>query len=232
MITAFYTAANGTIQQQKGLDVIANNIANVGTSGFKGSKTAFADLLYTNIRQAQGDSKLKTGHGTKIQKTDVLHTQGAFQSTGRTLDYALTDSGFFAIETADGIKYTRSGNFEITNDNGKFFLTAMQGGFVLDSSGKKIEVKNEDDEHNIGVYEFKNNDGLQIEGGLFFTKTQESGEATATDKVLAKRGYLENSNVDLAQNMVEMIEAQRAFQFNSKIVQMSDEIMQTVNALR
>ncbi|WMJ24229.1 flagellar hook-basal body protein [Paludicola sp. MB14-C6] len=233
MITAFYTASTGAVQLQTGLDVVANNIANVSTSGYKTSKTTFADLVYTNLRQAQGDSNLKVGHGTKLLKTDVLHQQGAYQNTGRLLDYAIpSDNGFFALETANGIQYSRCGNFELTKAGDKFYLTGAQGGFVLNSKGQRIEVKNEEDNHDIGVYTFANNGGLEIEGGLFFKPTAASGAAQQNKDIVPTRGCLENSNVDLTQSMVDMIEVQRAFQLNTRIVQISDEIMQTVNALR
>lgn len=233
MITAFYTASTGAVQLQTGLDVVANNIANVSTYGYKTSKTTFADLVYTNLRQAQGDSNLKTGHGTKLQKTDILHRQGAYQSTGRQLDYAIaSDNGFFALETAEGTKYSRNGNFEMTKVGDKFYLTGAQGGFVLNSKGQRIEVKNEEDNHDIGIYTFGNNGGLEVEGGLFFKPTAASGTAKISKDITTNRGFLENSNVDLAQSMVDMIEVQRAFQLNTRMVQISDEVMQTINALR
>lgn len=232
MIDAFYTAAVGTNQIQKGFDVLSNNIANVSTAGFKRSKSSFADLLYTNIRASETETNLKVGHGAKLEKTDVLHTQGMFQQTERQLDYAIEGNGYFGIETTDGIKYTRCGNFEMSEIGGKFYLTATQGGYVLDSKGKRIEVKNTQDNFDIGVYEFKNTDGLKIEGGLFFNPTEISGQATAIKEPSLKRGFLEGSNVDMAQSMSDVIELQRAFQFNARMVQMSDEVMQTVNSLR
>lgn len=233
MITSFYTAATGAIQVQNGLDVVANNIANVSTYGYKTSKTTFADLLYTNIRQAEGDSNLKTGHGAKVLKTDILHRQGSYQNTGRLLDYAIaSEEGFFAIETNEGIKYTRNGNFQLTQVGNRFYLTSAQGGYVLNPQGQRIEVTNEDDNHNIGVFTFPNSSGLEREGGLFFLPTATSGQAQYNAEIQLNRGYLENSNVDLAQSMVDMIEIQRAFQLNTRMVQISDEVMQTVNALR
>ncbi len=232
MIDAFYTAAVGTVQVQKGFDVLSNNIANVSTSGFKQSKSSFADLLYTNIRASEEDTNLKLGHGAKLKKTDVLHTQGMFQQTERQLDYAIEGNGYFGVETTDGIKYTRCGNFEMSEIDGKFYLTATQGGYVLDSKGGRIEVTNAQNDFDIGVYEFKNTDGLAIEGGLFFNPTETSGEATAVAEPALKRGYLEGSNVDMGQAMADVISLQRAFQFNARMVQTADEVMQTVNSLR
>lgn len=232
MIDSFYTAAVGTNQVQKGFDVLSNNMANVSTSGFKRSKSVFADLLYTNIRAAENDTNLKNGNGVKLKKTDVIHAQGGFQQTQRQLDYAIDGNGYFGVETKNGIKYTRCGNFEMSDIGGKFYLTATQGGFVLDSKGQRIEVKNIEDNLDIGVYEFKNSDGLKIEEGLFFTPTETSGQSQAINEPEVKRGFLEGSNVDVAESMSDIIQLQRAFQFNARMVQMSDEIMQTVNSLR
>lgn len=232
MISAFYTAASGVTSTQTGLDVISNNIANLSTNGYRSGKASFADLIYTNMRAAEGDTKAKVGHGSKINKTDIVYTQGAYVPTQRMLDYAVgNERGFFGVETPDGMKYTRSGNFEASEIDGTFYLTAMQGGFVLDSNGNRIEITAEG-EYDIGVYEFPNSDGLMLEKNLFFSQTAESGEAVSADNSGIKQGYLEGSNVDMAQVMSEVIVMQRSFQFNSRMVQISDEIMQTVNALR
>ena len=188
--------------------------------------------MYTNIRPSEEDTNLKLGHGSKIKKTDVLHTQGNMLPTQRDLDFGLLDHGMFAIDTTEGIKYTRNGNFEMSNIGGQFFLTGSQGGFVLDSNGEPIEVTSPDQDFDIGVYTFTNYDGLKIEGGMFFTPTETSGEAVVKVDPDIKRGYLEASNVDTAQTMSDVIQAQRAFQFNSRMVQAADEVMQTVNSLR
>lgn len=234
MITAFYTAAVGTTQVQKGFDVVSNNIANVNTAGFKAEKNSFADLIYTNIRASEEDTNLKVGHGVKLKKTDVLHNQSGFMPTGRDMDFAIEGNGFFAVQTADGtIKYTRCGNFEKSIIGGRTYLTAMQGGYVLDTAGRPIEITGEEDQElNIGAYTFPNRDGLTIEAGLFFTANETSGAAAADPDSTIKQGYLENSNVDMGDAMVDVIEMQRAFQFNARMVQIADEVMQTVNNLR
>lgn len=249
MIDAFYTAAVGTVQLQKGFDVVGNNVANVSTAGFKKDNTSFADLLYTNIRASEEDTNLKLGHGAKLHKTDVLHTQGMMLPTGRDMDYTIEGNGFFAVETLEGIKYTRCGNFEKSYIGGTAYLTALQGGYVLDSKGQRIEltgpvteiVKDNNGKEvekiveqviDIGVYDFKNTDALEKEGGLFFIANERTGEAAAVENPSLRQRYLEGSNVDLAQSMSDIITLQRAFQFNSRMVQISDEVMQTVNTLR
>ncbi len=234
MISSFYTAATGTINLQKGFDVTANNLANVSTAGYKASEPTFADLMYTNIHNAQGaDTKLKSGHGVKIEKTDTMFDQGGLKQTNRSLDYALTTSnGFFAIQTDGKVKYTRSGSFHLSMENGKNYLTSSDKGYVLDAKGKKITVNSEADSPNIGVFSFANTDGLSRGDNCYFTVSNSSGDAKAVNNPEIKKGFLEDSAVNLADEMASVIHLQRAFQFNSKIVQVSDEIMQTVNSLR
>ena len=234
MISSFYTAATGTINLQNGFDVTANNIANVSTNGYKASKPTFADLMYTNIHAPQGsDSDLKSGHGTKLQKTDTVFVEGGLNNTQRSLDYAITDPrNFFAVETNGQIKFTRDGSFHLSVENDGKYLVTSDGGYVLDGQGNRIKVNNENETQNIGVFTFGNTDGLVRDGNNYFTANDRTGLANPVPNAEIKKGYLESSSVNIADEMVSVIELQKAFQFNSKIVQVSDEIMQTVNALR
>lgn len=234
MISSFYTAATGTIQLQKGVDVTANNIANVSTTGYKASAPTFADLIYTNIHAAAGaDSDLKSGHGTELQKTDTLFAQGGFQNTGRAFDYALTQPNqFFAVESGGQVKYTRNGSFHMSVQPDGNYLVTSDGNYVVGPNGQRITVADEQADPEIGVYTFANCDGLVRDGNTNFTATNLSGNASAVANPELKKGYLEDSSVSVADEMVSVMELQRAFQFNSKIVQLSDEIMQTVNGLR
>lgn len=232
MIDAFYTAAVGVNTIQKGMDIVANNTANVSTDGFKRGETSFADLVYTNIQASDVDTKLKYGHGSKVNKIDTIHKQSSLRQTDRNLDYAITDDGYFAIEQGDEIKYTRSGSFHISIEGEEMYVVNANNGYVLDADGERITVTRTDETIQPGVYVFQNNDGLLIEEGLYFNETAESGEPEANTEALVKHGFLELSNVDMAQTMSDMILFQRAFQFNSKLVQTADEVMQTVNALR
>lgn len=234
MISSFYTAATGTIQLQKGVDVTANNIANISTTGYKASEATFADLIYTNINAAAGaNTELKSGHGTKLEKTDTLFTQGGFQNTGRPFDYALTQPNqFFAVETNGEIKYTRNGGFHLSIQPDGNYLVASDGSYVLDANGQRITAADEQAKPQVGVFSFANSNGLLRDGNSNFTATDLSGAAAAVNNPEIKKGYLEDSSVNVADEMVSVMELQRAFQFNSKIVQLSDEIMQTVNGLR
>lgn len=232
MIDAFYTAAVGVTNIQKGMDVIANNTANVSTDGFKRGEASFADLMYTNIQANEQDTKLKYGHGAKLNKIDVVHTQGGLRATERPLDFAIADDGYFAIEQEGVTKYTRAGNFHLSEEDGELYVVNGQKGYLLDQDGERITVEKADDKIDAAVWVFPNNDGLQIEAGLYFNETTESGIPEVNTAAQLKRGFLELSNVDMAQTMADMIQIQRAFQFNSKMVQTADEVMQTVNSLR
>jgi fagellar hook-basal body proteins len=234
MISSFYTAATGTIQLQKGVDVVANNIANVSTSGYKPSEPTFSDLVYTNIHAEPGtDADLKSGHGTELAKTDTLFDQGDMKNTGHPLDYALTEPDqFFAVQQDGTVKYTRSGNFHLSVQQDGNYLVDSNGAYVLGADGQPVTMENEQDDAAIGVFSFGNCDGLERDGNSDFIASARSGAAVPVNNPELKKGWLEDSSVNLANEMTSAMELQRAFQFNSKIVQMSDEIMQTVNGLR
>lgn len=234
MLTSFYTAATGAIAQQNGIAVSANNISNVSTGGYKADENVFSDLLYTNIH-GDGNDSLKTGHGTKLGMTNTVFTQGSLRNTGCSLDYALGDSNtFFAVKTSDGsIKYTRDGAFsKSVGTDGKAYLSDNNGGYVLDSAGNPIVVTNEKEKQNIGIYTFKNLDGLLKSGDNYYSATNVSGNAYNVKNAKLQQGYLESSTSDMATELGNVIVSERAFDFNAKIVQISDEIMQTVNSLR
>lgn len=237
MITSFYTGATGAIQCQKGLDVAANNIANVSTDGYKAQRVTFEDLLYTNL-QADNQQQ-KAGHGAKLSGTDVLYHQGAPRATGRELDFAVFDTrSFFGVMTEAGIQYTKNGNFCLSQQaDGKFYLASSQGGAVVDVAGNPIEVdpKNYDSgkiTSQIGVFTFDNVDGLVLSGNCLFSATATSGNPKVVENPDIQTGFLESSAVDIADEMIEVIQLQKAFQLNTRMIQISDEIMQTVNNLR
>jgi flagellar basal-body rod protein FlgG len=235
MINSFYTAAASVTEMQKGFDVTANNISNVSSSGYKASKATFADLIYTNIKDAQGgNADLKSGHGAKLDKTNIEMSSGEMQQTGLPLDYAILDeNGFFAVQKDGRVEYTKNGNFHLTVAQGKNYLTASDGGLVLDSKGQPVTLAGESDSPaDIGVYTFQNRGALERIGNCSFLPTGASGTAAAAVNPELKKGWLEGSNVNVADEMASVISLQRAFQMNSKIVQMSDEITQTINSLR
>lgn len=232
MIKAYYTATNGAMSNQNYLDVISNNMANIQTEGFKKSKAEFSDLLYTNIRGPEGtNTGLKSGSGTKINKTDVIFSQGAPYRTGVPTDFAITGEGFFAVQFEEETLFTRGGSFEVTNMDGENYLT-YQGGYVLNKEEEPILLENPDDIIETGVFVFNNNEDLTQAGNNLYRIANEDGEYNLLENAKVMQGYLEASNVDVSEEMVKIIQIQRAFQLNSTIIQTSDEIEQTINSLR
>ena len=233
MIKAYYTAANGAISNKNYLDVLSNNMANVQTAGFKKSKPEFSDLIYTNIRGTEGaNTELKSGSGSKISKADIIFSQGTAYHTGVETDYAIFGEGFFAVQFEDENFFTRGGNFEVTTVDGERYLT-FQGGYVLNNQEEPILIENNDDIDNaeIGVFVFNNNSDLEQAGNNLFRVSNEDAEYSLAEEKVQK-GYLEASNVEISEEMVKLIQVQRAFQLNSTIIQTADEIEQTINSLR
>lgn len=230
MIRAFYTATAGANSNQTYLDVISNNLANIQTEGYKSLKPEFSDLLYTNLTQA-GNGSLMVGSGSKIDKTDTLFNEGTLIQTDKLTDFAILGDGFFAIQKEDEILYTRTGAFTVGNIDGENYLM-LDSGYVLDNNEEPIILTEGENEINIGVYKFTNNFDLERVGNNLFRIANENAEYEISEVAEVKRGYIEGSNVVLSQEMVKMIQTQRAFQFNSRIIQVADEIEQTINSLR
>lgn len=236
------------VTQQTNLNTIANNVANIGTTAYKPQQAAFSALMYQNMYGGGGEGNYITnGHGVRIQKTGVDFTQGELKSTNMPLDCAILGDGFFAIENReDGtITYTRDGSFQFSLDGDTTYLANSAGNYVLDAEGERIEIagvtKDADgnvtspggfDHTQVGVYTFANQYGLELAGGNQYKANETSGEAEAVESPELKVGYLESSRVQLAQEMVKMIEASKGFSFGSKIVQTADEMEKVINQLR
>ncbi len=260
MIRGFFSGASGLKSQQQKLNVVANNIANVGTTGFKTQNQQFSSLVYRNVNGAL--PPISTGHGVRPVDIATDFSQGQPSRTDSLTDFYINGDGFFAVENdATGeIYYTRNGNFQyhvLADEEAKYLITPM-GHYVLDSEGERINITERMEEvdegqlfslkDQIGIYRFANNFGLEHVGDNLFKETEVSGEAEAfiaedidydpedggeppeVPEIL--EGYLENSNINLADEMVKMIEAQRAFQFNSRVVGVADELAQTMNQMR
>jgi flagellar basal-body rod protein FlgG len=240
MIRGFYTARTGLTAHQARLDTIANNMANVSTTGFKPMRTAFKDLIYQNLNRPEAEDTANVGHGVKMNKNDILMQQGAPTPTGRDLDFCLTEeNAFFALETATGeIRYTRNGNFALANADDAFYLVGSNGDRVLNIDEEAFEVEMDENgqytvtAEDLAVYSFPNPLGLWSMEGTTFSPTPESGEGELLENPAMMSGYLENSAVEIAYEMTNMIEANRAFSFNARMVQTADEVEQIVNTLR
>ncbi|HUR45595.1 MAG TPA: flagellar basal-body rod protein FlgG [Candidatus Saccharimonadales bacterium] len=259
MLRALYSSAAGMESQQLNLDVIANNLANVNTTGFKKSKIEFQDLLYQTIRPAGADqgggnqlpTGLQVGHGSRPVATSKIFTNGELTQTGERLDVAIQGDGFFEVQLPDGTRaYTRDGALKTASD-GRVTTSdglVLQGGFQPIPAGtSSISISpngdvttsgsNGSQSFKIQLVRFANPSGLESAGRNLFKETSASGAAELGNPGESgfgelAQGYLEMSNVKIVEEMVNMIVAQRAYEINSKGVQSADEMMQLSNNLK
>ena len=258
MNMSFYTGAVGAWQQEQRMNVQANNIANVNNYGYKAERATFHHLMYGNVTGIDQE-RLPKGTGTKMVKASVDYESGGYADTGRVFDFAIVGNGFFALyDPADGeISFTRDGafmmaRFEIPPDEDaepeidpvtgeeiepqpteEWRLSDNEGSCVLDSRGNFIVIDPLDRraELDIGVFDYRIYDGMLHADSGRFTPIDKNGDLyRGTGQV--QRGMLETSNVDLAQELIKVIEAQRAYSYALRMVQTSDEIEQTINGLR
>ena len=236
----FYSSAMGVFTAKDAMDITANNVANVNTNGYKALRPSFGDLMYTK-RKLRND-EVDTGHGVRVDKTDLMFGVDSFSESGQPLDFAIASEGLFAIDDADGLLYTRDGSFYMSQpDDGNWQLVNGSGGFVLDNEGNHITIPFEEDgvtvDRNaltqmIGVYNFDNPYGLDPVGDNYYAATLSSGQPTADPDARKLNGYLEMSSVSLSNEMVKVIEYQRGFQANVTMVQTHDELQNIINHLR
>jgi len=260
MIKAMRTAASGMIAQQMNVDNIANNLANVNTTGFKRTKVEFQDVLYQNYRKAgsptaigaTAPSDLAIGYGARPVATTRDFTTGDMTLTGNPLDLAISGTGFYQVQMPDGTtSYTRDGAFKI-NAEGRvvtsdgFFLfpaitipqDATQISVGIDGEVSSLLVGS-DTPQTIGRIElarFINPAGLSAVGRNIYNRTVASGEpitgSPAADGLgRVEQGYLEVSNVQVVDEMVNMIVAQRTYEINSKAIKTGEEMAQIANNL-
>ncbi len=259
MLRALYSSAAGMQSQQLNLDVIANNLANVNTTGFKKSKIEFQDLLYQTPRAPGADqgagnqlpTGVQIGHGSQPVATAKVFTTGELTQTGERLDVAIQGDGFFEVQLADGSRaYTRDGGLKLASD-GRITTSeglVLQGGFQPIPAGTtSISVSptgevttqgvNGSQSFRVQLVRFANPAGLQSLGRNLYREsgssgTPEIGNPGENGFGDLRQGYLEMSNVKVVEEMVNMIVAQRAYEVNSKAVQAADEMMQLSNNLR
>lgn len=243
MNLSFYTAAVGAWQQQDRLNVHGNNIANVNNYGFKAKRPVFSDLMYDYINGAQGDD-LPRGTGAYMVSADTDFSNNGYRDTGRAMDYAINGDGFFALwdPVTGDYSYTRDGSFimseyQLQGAGGEYeshwYLSDGFGRFVMGQNGRLVEVteENREDELPVGIFDFINTNGMQSVSENRFVPIEKNGQLRlGAGKLL--QGMLENSNVDLSNELVKVIESQRSFTYALKMIQASDEIETTVNGLR
>ena len=260
MITSLWTASTGLTAQQVQIDIIANNLANVSTNGFKQARGIFADLLYQTLRQPGAQSSqttqipdgLQIGLGVTPVSTGRIFTQGSLQQTGNSLDMAIDGAGFFQVLLPDGTTaYTRDGSFQ--KDNQGQIVTAngypLQPAITISAQALTVTVATDGvvsitlpnvtapvQIGTIQVATFVNNGGLQSVGENLYLETASSGTATpntpgTNGSGVVVQNYVEASNVNVAQELVLMIQTQRAYELNAKVVSTSDAMLARLTQL-
>ncbi|MEQ4538695.1 MAG: flagellar basal-body rod protein FlgG [Billgrantia sp.] len=260
MIKSLWTAKTGLESQQVKLDVISNNLANVSTNGFKRSRAVFEDLLYQNLRQpgAQNDvqnrlpSGMQVGTGVRPVATERLHTQGGLEQTENSRDLAINGNGFFQVLMPDGTTaYTRDGSFQL-NENGQMVNAngyPLEPAIIIPDNALSISIGEDGivsvtqpgvnqalEVGQITVSTFVNATGLESIGGNLYRETTASGPRNETMPGMNGagrlfQGYVETSNVNVVEEMVSMIQTQRAYEINSRAVQTSDEMLARLSQL-
>ena len=260
MIRSLYVAKTGLEAQQTQLDVVSNNLANVGTTGFKRSRAVFEDLMYQNLRQVGGQtsdqtrlpSGLQVGTGVHVVATERIHAQGNMTKTDNPKDIAINGSGFFQVLMPDGTtSYTRDGSFQTDKDgqlvtasgftiqppitipqNATSMTVGRDGIVSVTQAGSTATVQ----VGQLQLATFLNPAGLESKGENLYTETDSSGAPNLLNPGLdgagiLSQGYTEASNVNVVEELVNMIATQRAYEINSKAVQSSDQMLQRLAQL-
>lgn len=260
MIRALYTAATGMQAQQLSIDVIANNLANVNTAGFKKSRADFQDLLYQTMRapgapsttNTQSPTGIQIGLGARPAAVQRVHVQGDYNQTGNELDVAIEGTGFFQVTLPDGTAaFTRAGAFKLDNQSrlvnsegmpieptinipdGAIDVTIGQDGVVsaiLPGQSTSTQIGQ------IQTVRFANAAGLRALGKNLLQETETSGPPQPgtpgqENRGTLLQGFLENSNVSVVEELVGLITSQRAYEVTSKAIQTADEMLRATNAI-
>lgn len=261
MMRSLWTAASGMAAQQANIDMVSNNLANVNTTGFKKSRSDFEDLMYQTMRQSgtatSADTQLPTGiqlgSGVRQVATQKIYTEGSFQSTGNELDMAIEGDGFFQITMSDGtINYTRDGAFK-RDSTGRIVTSEgypLEPAITIPEGSSKLAVSSDgrvsavlagqtapQELGQIQLVKFVNPAGLDSIGHNLLKETAASGTPVASDPGVDGTGtvmqkYLEMSNVQVVDEMVNMIVAQRAYEINSKAITTSDAMLEQAANLK
>jgi flagellar basal-body rod protein FlgG len=260
MIRSLHVAKTGLEAQQTQLDVVSNNLANVGTSGFKRSRAVFEDLMYQNLRQVGGQtsdqtrlpSGLQVGTGVHVVATERIHSQGNMTKTDNPKDVAINGSGFFQVLMPDGTtSYTRDGSFQTDRDgqlvtasgftiepaitipqNATSMTIGRDGIVSVTQAGSTATVQ----VGQLQLATFLNPAGLQSMGENLYNETDSSGAPNLVNPGvdgagILSQGYTEASNVNVVEELVNMIATQRAYEINSKSIQTSDQMLQRLTQL-
>jgi len=260
MMRSLWISKTGMEAQQTQLDHISNNLANTATNGYKKSHAVFEDLMYQNLRQAGANSTeqttlptgLQVGLGTRAVATSRSFAQGNLQQSSNTLDVAVRGSGFFEIQMPDGTPgYTRDGSFQV-NAQGQLVTNngfTVQPGITIPANAQSVTIgadgtvsvaiAGQTTPQTVGqlsLVSFVNPAGLEPKGQNLYTETAASGTPTAGTPGLnglgaLQQGMVETSNVNVVEELVGMIQTQRAYELNSKAIQTSDQMLQRLAQL-
>jgi flagellar basal-body rod protein FlgG len=258
MVSGKYSALSGAITREQTIANISNNLANVSTNAYKKSRAVFEDLLYQNVRQVGGQtsqdtilpSGLHLGTGSKVVATEKIHTQGNISNTENSLDVAIDGKGYFPVLLPDGqVAFTRDGSFKVS-DQGQMVTASgytLQPGITIPANSQQISIASDGtvsvsqqgvtapvEVGNIQISNFINPTGLQPIGENLYVESGASGAPQAGTPGLTglghlRQGALETSNVNIVEEMVSMIETQRAYEMKSKLVAAADGMMQFLN---
>jgi len=254
MNNALWAARTGLDAQQTRMAVTSNNLANVATTGFKKGRAVFEDLLYQNVRQVgastsqdtEAPTGLSLGTGVRVVATEKLYTQGSLANTGNALDVAISGRGFFQVELPDGTTgYTRDGAFQL-NAQGELVTASgyrLQPGITIPDGTQSITIGTDGvvtaltagqttpvQVGTLQLVDFVNNAGLQPRGENLLVESVASGPPQAGTPGLnglgtIAQGSLEGSNVNVVEELVNMIETQRAYEMNSKAIATTDDML-------
>jgi flagellar basal-body rod protein FlgG len=260
MIPSLWISKTGLDAQQTQMDVVANNLANVNVNGFKRARAVFEDLLYQTLRQpgapssdqTQVPSGLQIGTGVKAVATERIFTQGNLQQTGNTKDVAIQGNGFFQIQMPDGsLAFTRDGSFQV-DSQGQMVTSSgypVQPAITLPADAQSITIARDGTVSvvqpgsstpvqvgSLQLATFINPAGLQSMGENLYSETAASGTPNANTPGsngagLLNQGFVETSNVNVVEEMVNMIQTQRAYEINSKAIQTSDQMLQKLSQI-
>lgn len=260
MIRSLWIAKTGMEAQQTQLDAISNNLANVSTNGYKKSHAVFEDLMYQNLRQAGGNSSeqtllptgLQMGLGTRAVATARSFEQGNLQQSANPLDVAVKGTGFFQVQMPDGTTgYTRDGSFQVSSQGqlvtnngyvvnpGITIPTNAQSVTIGADGTVSVAIPGQATPQTIGQLQlasFVNPAGLEPKGQNIYAETAASGTPTAgtpgtNGMGQLQQGFVETSNVNVVEELVSMIQTQRAYELNSKAISTSDQMLQKLGQL-
>jgi flagellar basal-body rod protein FlgG len=260
MINSLWISKTGMEAQQMQLDVIANNLANASTNGFKRANAVFEDLMYQNLRQTGSNSSeqsqlptgLQVGLGVRAVATSRSFAQGSLQQSGNKLDVAIQGNGFFQVTMPDGtLSYTRDGSFQVDSQGRLVTATGLPvaNGVTVPATATGIAISGDgtvtaqipgttapQSIGTIALASFINPAGLEPKGQNLYAESVASGQPSsgtpgANGLGTLMQGYVETSNVNVVQELVSMIQTQRAYEMNSKAIQTTDQMLQKLGQL-